>query len=197
MLLVVFNDSLIIQYLQFEQSTGLAGEDKWYQGPYYSEVLVVNSSYTNATLEIPWTHHIEIVHFNVTPGPVTIIVRASSEVILNHTIVSGNLVSGLPPPSSSVSFGSYSTTVGHNISVFYEGVNSTVGFLWSNWASGHFDYPVLYNRTVTVTAQLFGYGLTGFIGGILILGGAVAIFVIRGSRQNPYRRMNYDDRVRA
>jgi hypothetical protein len=185
---MIFHESLRFQYLVPEQDTILTGEDRWSQGPYHLVMLKVNSSFPNASIFIPHNHALEIPHFNITPGPVTI--RESSIIYIGDTNVtggsirsqvSGDFVQGFPPPSRSASARQYYRDT--TITVYLEGENSTVQFMYSVWNVYYHNYTMVTNWTTTVTANILGVEIANVVGGGMIACGILAVVLVLESRK--------------
>lgn len=187
--LMIFHESLRFQYLVPEQDTILIGEDRWNQGPYYPVTLKVNSSFPNASIFIPHNHALEIPHFNITQGPVTI--RVNSMFWAGATIItgtdryidgaSGDLVLGIPPPERSPSAQQYNRNT--TITVYFEGQNSIVRFTYSVWNVYLYEYTMVTNWTTTVTANIFGVEIANLVGGGMTACGILAVVLILESRR--------------
>ena len=185
---MIFHESLRFQYLVTEQDNILVGEDRWNQGPYHTVVLEVNSSFPNASIFIPHNHALEIPHFNITPGPVTI--RVDSIIYVGDTNItagsirsqaSGDLVLGIPPPSTSASARHYYRDT--TITVYFEEQNSTVQFMYSVWNVYLYEYTMVTNWTTTVTANIFGVEIANVVGGGMIACGILAVVLVLESRR--------------
>ena len=186
--LMIFHESLRVQYLVTEQDTILIGEDIWNQGPYHPVMLKVNSSFPNASIFIPRHHDLEIPHFNISPGLVTInvslIIYVGDTNITGDIIrgpISGDLVEGFPPPVSSPSARQYYRDT--TITVHLEGENSTVQFMYSVWNVYYHEYTMVTNWTTTVTANIFGLELATFVGGGMIACGILVFGMFLESRR--------------
>ena len=187
--LMIFHESLRFQYLITEQDTILTGEDKWNQGPYHPVLLEVNASFPNASIFISTHHHLEIPHFNVTPGPVTIVANSVFQAgALNITATnlyrgqaSGDLVLGTPPPDRSPSAQQYNMET--TLTVYFEGQNSIVQFTYSVWNVYYHEYTIVTNWTTTVTAAIFGVEIASVVGGGMIACGVLVIGIVLESRR--------------
>jgi hypothetical protein len=140
--LIAIRKSLRVEYQLVEQIQTVRQEYRWKNGSHCSAVLEINSTINNASIFIGHAHYWEIPYFNITPGPVTIVIRSVVTNILYGPIhynttpldlssVAGDFVPGIISPSSPVLPSpslSYSEV---NITVYYEGVNSTIRFMYS------------------------------------------------------------------
>ncbi|MHA2222764.1 MAG: hypothetical protein ACXAAO_11995, partial [Candidatus Thorarchaeota archaeon] len=186
--MIVFRESLRVQNATVEQEIIIFGEERWNHGPYHTSVLMVNSSLQNSSLFIPFIESLEILHFNITPGPVTIIVSAVVNMGLTNVNTtpryigqgSGDLIEGTPPPPPSGIRIYYSDWT---ITAYYEGANSTIRFMYSVWSTEYSEYTVIRNNTIIDTANIFGVEIASFVGGGLIVSGIIALIMILESRR--------------
>lgn len=123
-----------------------------------------------------------IPHFNITHGPVSIVITTPHKVVLNHSMISGELVSGIP-----FSEGSPDPRTGgrdYNITLYYEGIDSTVTFCYSTYLAVHADYPVSVTRTVTVTIVLLeAYALWSAGVSMILLVIVAGFIILKASRK--------------
>jgi hypothetical protein len=104
-------------------------------------------------------NRIIISDFEINPGPLSIVVFGNGEVILNHSIVSENIVEGVqyplggPNPNVSASF--------FSITINYEGVNSTISFSYTLVDVNH--YVTIIDNSRIVDRSLNWSGAVGCV----------------------------------
>jgi hypothetical protein len=175
--MINLGSSFVVEQTDFEYGGYyLEGREEWWlQDEEVNTTLAVNSSAKLASLVVN-THVLVIPHFNITHGPVSIVITTPYKVVLNHSMISGELVSGIPFPR-----GAPDPRMGrrdYNITLHYEGIASTVTFCYSTYLAVHADYPVSVNRTVTVTIVLPEAYVLWSAGVSMILLAIVAGFII-------------------
>ncbi|MFX1369028.1 MAG: hypothetical protein ACFFAY_10545 [Promethearchaeota archaeon] len=123
-------------------------------------IMNLNSSVPNQTLTIDFDYF-ELSHFNITGAPVSIvIVNSSGSVIINYSMVSGDLVSGIIHDSN----GSY------NITIDSGGLDSTITFVsFAYCICGYAYHEVTYWELKPQSSMQLDLGLFAIMVAVVLL----------------------------
>ncbi|MFX1368132.1 MAG: hypothetical protein ACFFAY_06025 [Promethearchaeota archaeon] len=161
-LLIAFHETLVYEYEVTEYYGEMIDYPYWNELGVYNFEYVVDSVFQNQSRDFEIGHLIAIPHFNITPGPVSILVYNASEVVLNLSMVSGDLVAGIPYPAGDP--GLLESPPEFSILISFEGTNSTVAFSVTLFAINHAIIIVEHSRTLTKSLKW-----TGYVGCIMIM----------------------------
>ncbi len=158
-LLIALHETLVYEYEVTEYYGEMIDYPYWNELGVYNFEYVVDSVYQNRSLDFQIGHIVAVPHFNITPGPVSILVYNASEVVLNLSTVSGDLVSGISCPEGEP--GLLESPPEFSVLISFEGTNSTVAFSVTLFDINYAIIIVDHSRTLTKSLKWTGYA--GFI----------------------------------